>query len=221
MCSWHVGVTKGGGKAQLRPWVSGSGISHYRSPWTPQTAGGTLGSKSHEDCSRCGHDLTLTPPHTLSSFCLLLFVLLTCHLQHILARIKTRYNLNTFINYKNIITSSEFWCMCLLYLFVMCTKSLLKGNLKDISILHIYSKKSTEKRAHVVLLIFLLAGTLADTWTAVYLAITTAEQIRCSCAGQDKIIHSTESYYHCLTPFSCSLPHTQTCASLFHQNADH
>lgn len=59
LCWWHVGVTEGGGKAQLRPWVSGSGISHYRSPWTLQTVVGARGSKSHEDCGRCGHDLTL------------------------------------------------------------------------------------------------------------------------------------------------------------------
>lgn len=61
MCWWHAGVIEGGGKAQLRPWLSGSGISHYRSPWTPQTVVEAGGSKSWEDWRRCGHDLTLAP----------------------------------------------------------------------------------------------------------------------------------------------------------------
>ena len=68
MCLMHVrrrrgggreGVTEGGGEARLKPSLPGSGISHYRSPWTPQTVVRARGSKSHKDCSRCGRDLTL------------------------------------------------------------------------------------------------------------------------------------------------------------------
>ncbi len=61
------------------------------------------------------------------------------------------------------------------------------------------SDKMLEKSVPVVLLIFLLAGTSADIWMAVYLAITTAEQIRCSCTSQDHIIHSTENHCQSLT----------------------
>lgn len=67
----------------------------------------------------------------------------------------------------------------------------------------------------VMLLIFLLAGTSTDVWMAVYLAITTAEQIRCSHTSQDHIIHSTENHCHSLTQscrpsffVSLSLAHT-------------
>lgn len=35
--------------------------------------------------------------------------------------------------------------------------------------------KQNQKNAHAVFLIFLLAGTLADIWIAVYLAITIAD----------------------------------------------
>lgn len=50
-----------------------------------------------------------------------------------------------------------------------------------------------------MLLIYLLAGTSADIWMAVYLAITTAEQIRCSHTSQDHIIHFAENHCHSLT----------------------
>lgn len=73
-----------------------------------------------------------------------------------------------------------------------------------------------------MLLIYLLAGTSADVWMAVYLAITTAEQIRCSHTSQDHIIHFAENHCHSLTQscpplflrvsFSHSLPHTHTLA---------
>lgn len=61
------------------------------------------------------------------------------------------------------------------------------------------------KSVLVVLLIFLLAGSSADIWNAVCLAITTAEQIRCSHTSQDHIIHSTENHCHSLTQ-SCPPP---------------
>lgn len=59
MCWRHVGVTERGAKVRLRPWVSGSGISHYSSPWTPQTVVRARGGKSHKGSARCGHDLSL------------------------------------------------------------------------------------------------------------------------------------------------------------------
>lgn len=61
-----------------------------------------------------------------------------------------------------------------------------------------------KKSVPVVLLISLLAGTSADIWMAVDLAITAAEQIRCSHTSQDHIIHSTENPCHSLTQ-SCPL----------------
>lgn len=59
MSERRAGVTEDGGEAGMKTQVSGWGISHYTSPWTPQTVVRTWGSKSHEDFSRCGHDLNL------------------------------------------------------------------------------------------------------------------------------------------------------------------
>lgn len=50
------------------------------------------------------------------------------------------------------------------------------------------------KTVLIVHLIFLLAGTSTDILVVVDVAITTAEQIRCS-----HIIHSTENHCHSLT----------------------
>lgn len=69
--------------------------------------------------------------------------------------------------------------------------------------------QNTEKSAPEVLLIFLLAGTSVDVWMAVDLAITAAEQIRCSNTSQDHITHSTANHCHSLnhvTPPSSSPP---------------
>ena len=50
-------MRRGGGQARaLR-----LGISHYQSPWTLQTVGAAVGSKSQRDCGRCGRDLTPSP----------------------------------------------------------------------------------------------------------------------------------------------------------------
>lgn len=48
-------------EARLRPWALGSGISHYRSPWTLQTVVAAEDGKSQRDAGRCGRDLTPAP----------------------------------------------------------------------------------------------------------------------------------------------------------------
>lgn len=71
-----------------------------------------------------------------------------------------------------------------------------------------------------MVLFFPQAGISADIGLAVYLATTTAEQIRRSLTSQDHIFHSTETQCHSLTHLhslthslnhvfhSCSLTHT-------------
>lgn len=65
-----------------------------------------------------------------------------------------------------------------------------------------------------VLLIFQLVGTSADIWMVVYLTITTAEQIRCSHASQEHIIHSIENHCHSLIQSCPTMRSFSLCLSL-------
>lgn len=93
------------------------------------------------------------------------------------------------------------------------------------------AKEPFSLQKEMLLLIFLPAGTSTDVWMALDLAITVAEQIRCSHSSQDHIIHSTGNHCHSLNhvpslsvslapSLPLSLTHTLAPRPLI-QNADH